>query len=161
MTISRILVPMDFSDDSEAALRFARDLARRYDATIHLLHVVENPLATGVWSAELYTSEIAGLQLNLVRDAKARLEKSVPEGTAMSTEVRVGKAANEILNVARERGVDLIVMGTHGRTGLALLILGSVAERVVRMAPCPVLTVRASYETASSESSEKEKKEKA
>lgn len=124
-------------------MRYAQELARPFHAAIHLLTVVEDPLAAGVWSSEIYTVEIAELQINLVRDAETRLRQSVPAGASnMTTEVRTGPAAKQILEAARERGSDLIVMGTHGRTGLGHLLLGSIAERVVRTAPCPVLTTR-------------------
>jgi universal stress protein A len=142
--VTRILVPTDFSVHAEAALRYALELAKKFGASVHLMTVVENPLAAGMWSTELYTAEIAGLQLNLVRDAERRLRGSVPldDGT-VSIEVRTGPAAKQILEVAAERGVDLIVLGTHGRTGLAHVVMGSVAEKIVRLAPCPVLTLRA------------------
>ena len=144
MTITRILVPTDFSADADAAFHYARELARKFDAHVHLLHVVEDPLAAGVWSSEIYTAEIAGLQLNLVRDAETRLRGSVPDADGtVSTEVRTGPIAREILEAARSTQADLIVMGTRGRTGVAHVIMGSVAERVVRLAPCPVLTLRA------------------
>jgi universal stress protein A len=144
MFISRILVPTDFSADASAALDYAQALGRPFGASVCLLHVVENPLAAGVWSSDMYTAEIAGLQINLVRDAAERLQELVPAGAGwMTTEVRTGPAAREILAVAQERKADLIVMGTRGRTGLAHVLLGSVAERVVRMAPCPVLTLHA------------------
>ena len=144
MTITRILVPTDFSADADAAFKYAQGLARKFDAHVHLLHVVEDPLAAGVWSSEIYTAEIAGLQVNLVRDAEERLRRSVPDDAgAVSTEVRTGHTARQILETARDTHADLIVMGTRGRTGVAHVIMGSVAERVVRLAPCPVLTLRA------------------
>jgi nucleotide-binding universal stress UspA family protein len=144
MTITRILVPTDFSADADAAFRYALVLARKFDAPVHLLHVVEDPLAAGVWSSEIYTAEIAGLQVNLVRDAEQRLRGSVPvDAGTVSTEVRTGNAAKQIIETARATNADLIVMGTRGRTGVAHVIMGSVAERVVRLAPCPVLTLRA------------------
>ena len=144
MFISRILVPTDFSADASAALDYAQELGRPFGASVCLLHVVENPLSAGVWSSDMYTAEIDGLQINLVDDAAERLQELVPPGAQwMTTEVRTGPAAKEILAVAEERKVDLIVMGTRGRTGLAHLLLGSVAERVVRMASCPVLTLHA------------------
>jgi nucleotide-binding universal stress UspA family protein len=144
MQITRILVPVDFSVHSEAAMHYALELAGPFHAAIHLLTVVENPLAAGVWSSEIYTVEIAELQVNLVRDAEKRLRASVPAGVSnMTTEVRTGPAAKQILEAAAERGIDLIVMGTHGRTGLAHVVMGSVAEKVVRLAPCPVLTLHA------------------
>lgn len=144
MTITRILVPTDFSADANAAFDYALGLARKFDAPVHLLHVVEDPLAAGMWSSEIYTAQIAGLQLNLVRDAEERLRRSVPDDAGtVSTEVRTGPAAKQIVEAARETNSDLIVMGTRGRTGVAHVIMGSVAERVVRLAPCPVLTLRA------------------
>ena len=144
MAISRILVATDFSADADAAFDYALGLARKFDASVHLLHVVEDPLAAGVWSSEVYTAEIAGLQLNLVRDAESRLRRSVPDTvTAVSIEVRTGNAAREILKAAQESKADLLVMGTRGRTGIAHIVMGSVAERVVRLATCPVLTLKA------------------
>jgi universal stress protein A len=142
MTITRILVPTDFSADASAAFAYARELARVFDATVHLLHVVEYPLAASAWSSEIYTAEIAGLQLNMVRDAEQHLRGLAADDSALSTEVRLGNAAKQIVEAAREMAIDLIVMGTRGRTGLAHVIVGSVAERVVRFAPCPVLTLR-------------------
>jgi universal stress protein A len=144
MTIRRILVPTDFSADADAAFDYAVALARTFGASVHLVHVVEDPLAAGMWSSEIYTTEIAGLQVNLVRDAEARLNRAVPEtAVSVSTEVRTGNAAREILAAARESKTDLIVMGTRGRTGFAHIVMGSVAERVVRLALCPVLTLKA------------------
>ena len=149
MTITRILVPIDFSRDADAACSYASALAAAFDASLHLLHVVEDPLAAGVWSSEIYTSEIAGLQINLVRDAEQRL-RGYASGKAgeITTEVRTGNVARVVLEFAKEKAIDLIVMGTHGRTGLAHAVMGSVAERVVRLAPCPVLTLRAETVTA-------------
>ena len=147
--IKRILVPTDFSTHADAAYQYALELAQAFAASVHLINVVEDPNAAGMWSSEVYTAEIAGLQLNLVRDAKHRLEATVASGTAnVSTEVRTGNSARQILEVAKEQGVDLIVMGTHGRTGIAHVVMGSVAEKVVRLAPCPVLTLRATSHDA-------------
>ena len=144
MRITRILVPMDFSSDADAACSYAAALAATFAASLHLLHVVENPLAAGVWSSEIYTSEIAGLQINLVRDAEQRLRDYAADKAGVTdTEVRTGHVARVVLEFAKEKAIDLIVMGTHGRTGLAHAVMGSVAERVVRLAPCPVLTLRA------------------
>ena len=144
MTIKRILVPTDFSADAAAALSYALRFAQPFGASVHLLHVVADPLAAGAWSSAVYTAEIAGLHINLVRDAEQRLQQEAAEkGVPIATEVRTGDAAHAVLDVASQKGIDLIVMGTHGRTGLAHLVMGSVAERVVRLAPCPVLTLRA------------------
>ena len=155
MAISRILVPTDFSPDADAAFAYALELASALAASVDLLHVVENPMAAGVWSSEMYTSEIVGLQINLVRDAKEQLRRCSPmiAGVRFGVfrHVRIGNPAAEIVEMAYERASDLIVMGTAGRTGLSHLLTGSVTERVVRTAPCPVLTLkrRELYEAAS------------
>ena len=152
MIISRILVPTDFSADADAAFRYALGLARAFNAHIHLLHVVDDPLSAGMWASEIYTVQIAGLQVDVVREAERRLEQSVPPGLEkISTEVQVGNPMRQILDTARERGTDLIVMGTHGRTGIAHVVMGSVAERVLRHAPCPVLAMRAATVAAAVE----------
>jgi universal stress protein A len=144
MRITRILVPTDFSSHADAAMRYALELGRKFNAAIHLLNVVEDPLAAGMWSSEIYTQEIAELQINLVRDAEKRLRASVPaDAGTITTEVRRGPAAKQILDAAGEWSADLIVMGTRGRTGIAHVVMGSVAEKVVRLAACPVLTLHA------------------
>ena len=144
--ITRILVPTDFSEPSEAALAYARTLARQFGATFHLLHVVEAPFVTGPFSSEMYIHESPGVQAELIQDAKLRLARRLlPSDKALysaTKEVIVGLAAKTIVQYAAEQNFDLIVMGTHGRTGLAHLLMGSVAEHVVRAAPCPVLTTR-------------------
>jgi nucleotide-binding universal stress UspA family protein len=153
--ISRILVPVDFSAHSEAALRYATALASRLEASVQLLHVVDDPMATGPWSSEVPIPDLTELLKNLIANAERRLEQyrtairqpRVP----MTTWVRTGHSAQTITEYAKAGGIDLIVMGTHGRSGLAHLVMGSVAESVVRHAPCPVLTLR---ETATSDKTE-------
>jgi nucleotide-binding universal stress UspA family protein len=149
-TISHILVPTDFSPPSDAALTRAKDLAQKYGAQVSLLHVVTDPRAIGVWTPEVYVPADAATQERLLREAKERLESQLTEDErsrfAVTIEARVGDVAEHILEIAREQKVDLIVMGTHGRHGLAHLLLGSVAERVLRNAPCPVLTTHADAE---------------
>lgn len=146
MTFTRILVATDFSLDSDGAVAYALALAKTIPASIHLLHVVDNPLAAGVWSSDVYTAEIAGLQINLVREAEKQLRAGVRTldrpGITITTEVRTGRPGRTIVDCARDRECDLVVVGSHGRTGVAHLIMGSVAEHVVRHAPCPVLVIR-------------------
>jgi universal stress protein A len=141
----RILVPIDFSEHSSAAVRAATDLARRFEAELVLAHVYE-PIAyalpegyvlfTPTQLANLLT-ELQRLLANAKKDAEAA---GVPR---VETKQLQGAVAPEIINFAREGKFDLIVMGTHGRTGLKHAFLGSVAEKVLRQAPCPVLTLRA------------------
>jgi nucleotide-binding universal stress UspA family protein len=140
--IESILTPTDFSETAEWAVSYALDLARQLDASVHLVHVVLYPIDVGGWP-EAYGATFAGLREEMRQDAAIRLAtraKSIKD-VKVSTDVRDGSPAREIVEAARGRKCDLIVMGTHGRGGFSHLMLGSVAERVVRTAPCPVLTV--------------------
>jgi universal stress protein A len=139
-SFTRILVPTDFNQQSEQALSYARSLAHQFGASLHLLHVVNRPLLAEGLAAETLMSEGSAIGSDMVEDAKRRLHTLAPE--AASAEVVFGYAARSIVDYASRLGVDLIVMGSHGRTGVAHLLLGSVAEAIVRTAPCPVLTVR-------------------
>jgi universal stress protein A len=147
-TISRILVPTDFSAPSEVALDYAITMATRFGASLHLLHVVDDPLvvAGAAFGAEAYIVSVPAIRASLVDEAAARLARLLPraqrKAVAARSEVRVGRPADAICDVARQESCDLVVMGTHGRSGMAHLLLGSVAETMVREAPCPVLTVR-------------------
>ena len=144
--ITRILVPVDFSSHSDRALRYATRLASQSGASMELLHVVDDPFASGSWTSEVYVPNLPEMLDTLVGEANKRLTtlKSVPasEGIDVETRVLSGQPAHTIIEHARAAAFDLIVMGTHGRTGFSHLFVGSVAERVVRRAPCPVLTVR-------------------
>jgi nucleotide-binding universal stress UspA family protein len=142
---ARILVPTDFSDTSDSALEYARRVAERFGSSVHLLHVVEGPFAAAAAGAELYVPDAPAVQAAQFAEAKARLQLRLHTGEGRApgetSEIVTGSCARAILDVARDRGFDLIVMGTHGRSGMAHLLLGSVAEKVVRDATCPVLTV--------------------
>jgi nucleotide-binding universal stress UspA family protein len=144
-TITRILVPTDFSAPSDAALDFAKTIAATFGASLHLLHVFEDPFVTGAFASEAYVPMPADTRAVLLDDARTRLAHRLPaedQGRYHGTsEIVTGVSAPTIIDFARDNEIDLIVMGTHGRTGMAHLLLGSVAERVVRLAPCPVLTV--------------------
>jgi universal stress protein A len=146
-TIRRVLVPVDFSPYSDEAVAYATGLAKRLDASIELLHVVEDPYLTGTWSPDVYVPDAIASLESLARDAHDRLTVATAairvQGVTATASVRKGSAPRTIVEHATVENVDLIVLGTHGRTGLAHVLLGSVAERVVRLAPCPVLTVKA------------------
>lgn len=131
--IRTILHPTDFSPQAESAYRVARALARGYKARLVVLHVVTAPLFLPLGERE-WPSMRAGESRH---EAWAKLR-----GLSRSCRLRQGRPASEILTVARGVNCELIVMGTHGRTGLRRALLGSVAEAVLRHAPCPVLTVR-------------------
>jgi nucleotide-binding universal stress UspA family protein len=151
-TITKILVPVDFSPHAERAFHYATTLAHRLGAQLSLLHVVEDPFVSGAWSAEVYVPNVPELLDNVIRGAEGQLatlkESAAARGLTADTTVITGRPAHAIVERAREGGFDLIVMGTHGRTGLSHVVMGSVAERVVRRAACPVLTMHAGEATA-------------
>lgn len=141
--LTTILVATDFSPTSKEALQYGRMLAERFGASLLLVHVCEQPAMAAAWS-EGYSMLLADLQDEIRKEAEQRLASMIVPGETIpiTTEVLIGPPARSLVDCARERGVSLIVMGTHGYGGLTHLVLGSVAERVVRTAPCPVLTVR-------------------
>jgi universal stress protein A len=136
LPIQTILHPTDFSERSHHALELACALARDRSARMIILHVMAVPL---VEEKRLYREEMEGELLGMrVPDPQVRVERRLEEGDP----------ATQILRVAQEMSCDLIVMGSHGRTGLERLLMGSVAEQVVRRASCPVLTVKAPFPPA-------------
>ena len=143
--IVRILVPTDFSAPSDAALACARELAAGFGASIRLLHVLDELPGTAALGAEFGT-EPPEARLARIRDAQNRLTHRMgghdPGAASATTEVIVGRSAEAIVGAAADGDFDLIVMGTHGRRGIAHLLMGSVAEHVIRGARCPVMTVR-------------------
>jgi nucleotide-binding universal stress UspA family protein len=151
--ITRILVPVDFSPHAEGAIEFAATIAQRFGGSVELLHVVEDPFVSGAWSTEAFTPNIPELMDRLIADARTRLEAiaaaAAKHGVAFAATVETGEPARTIIEHAKTGAFDLIVMSTHGRTGLTHLFLGSVAEHVLRTAPCPVLTVRAATKPTS------------
>jgi nucleotide-binding universal stress UspA family protein len=130
-----ILCPIDFDQNSLLALRLARELAQESNATLHLLHVVAIPPGPEV--ALSFSKMEAAARTKLEQLARQRVKGNV----RYEVEVMTGDPGVEVLQDAKRRGANLIVMATHGRKGLSRLVLGSVAERVVREAACPVLTV--------------------
>jgi nucleotide-binding universal stress UspA family protein len=137
-----IVAPTDFSPFSEEALHYARSLAGKFNAVIHLVHALERPQDVPWWVAE---REYSVSQANVAEQAKERLTGIVSRllpGVTVEPHVRVGSPSEEIVKTARDSHADLIVIATHGRGGLSRVLFGSVTERVVRHAPCPVLTVR-------------------
>jgi nucleotide-binding universal stress UspA family protein len=126
-------------------VEYAIDLARRYGASIHLLHVIEDINFTSVYPDGFF-AELPTLRAQLVTQAQSRIAESAsrcaPANVTVTTQVTDGRPTRVITEIAALRGTELIVMGTHGRSGVAHMVMGSVAERVVRTAPCPVFTVR-------------------
>jgi nucleotide-binding universal stress UspA family protein len=144
MTITRILVPTDFGAASGAALSYARDLARATGATLYLLHVVDDIAARFV---DFPYSQLGDVQSSMEAAARHELDELARRRDPKTAEPHVAvltssAPAHAIVGYAADEHIDLIVMGTHGRAPVVRMFLGAVADRVVRTAPCPVLTVR-------------------
>jgi nucleotide-binding universal stress UspA family protein len=145
MTIQHILVPTDFSADAEQAVDYAIALASVFQARVTLLHVIYEVLwAAGETAMSLPPAYFAELEAATRQQMEQALQRIRHAGLEGDTIVAYGFPFEHIVTVARDQSVDLIIMGTQGRTGLRHVLLGSVAERVVRLAPCPVLVTRRS-----------------
>jgi nucleotide-binding universal stress UspA family protein len=146
MTAQRFLVPVDCSEDANQALEYAIALASTLCARVILLHVMQSPPWGGVdmdvTLPHAYSQFIQHLEAEVTHRMQACLERVNARGLEGEIAVIHGVPFQEILDTAKKQQVDLIIMGTHGRTGLQHVLLGSVAEKVVRLAPCPVLVVR-------------------
>jgi nucleotide-binding universal stress UspA family protein len=137
IVLKKVLVPIDFAEASDAALIYARNLAKAFGAELHLIHVMEN----------LFFRPMANDPLTIEAGITSRLAEQLTDDDrrtlgAVAVTRKSDQPAEEIVRYAAAEGIGLIVMGTHGRVKMAHLLMGSVAEKVVRTAPCPVLTVR-------------------
>jgi len=141
MNFERILFPTDFSDHAAHAQRYAVSLARQYKADLHIIHVVQlfsYVVDFGMDNSSQYES----VQTSLKEMMEALVADLAEEPFSINGEVIQGEPVKEIVTAARDDNSDIIVLGTHGRTALEHALLGSIAEKVVRKGPCPVLTVR-------------------
>ncbi|QDT89120.1 universal stress protein [Gimesia algae] len=140
--IKKILIPTDFSETSQAATQYAVELAKKFGAQLHLLHVIEDPVVY----MPMFESYALPPKEDFENFAKTRLDNWILDedkaGLEISTHWVHGNPFVDILKYSKREEIDLIVVGTHGRSFTAHLLLGSVAEKVVRKASCPVLTVR-------------------
>jgi nucleotide-binding universal stress UspA family protein len=139
----RILVPIDFSTYSKNALRFAVPMARAFGASLHLVYVVEPT----IYPADLGFGQVVlpGVEEELrekgAGELKKLVEREIPDAVKATTVVRTGKPHQEIIREAQERDVDLIIVASHGHTGVEHILFGSTAARLVRLAECPVITI--------------------
>ncbi|MFQ5508670.1 MAG: universal stress protein [Leptospirillia bacterium] len=140
MKFERILFPTDFSEHAAHAQRYALSLARQFEAELHIIHVVQlfsYVVDFGMDNSEQYEKVQATLQKMMDELTDSLADEPIP----INGELVQGDPVGEIIRIAREENSNLIVMGTHGRTALEHMLIGSVAEKVVRKAPVPVLTV--------------------
>lgn len=142
--IKKILVPIDFSNYSKNALRYAVDFAKHFDAKILLIYVVEPMIYPADFSMGQVSIPSMDIDMNeRARDELNNLAKSdITKGADVETIIKSGKPFVEINETATEKDIDLIIISTHGHTGVEHMLFGSTAEKVVRKAPCPVLTLR-------------------
>ena len=144
IALKQILVATDFSEPADVAVNYGRDLARAYDATLHVIHVVEDMLS-------FYGADVGFALADVERNVEAAVRRDLEAAIAtheddplkiVATVERGSNVAHAITEYATAHAIDLIIVGTHGRGAISRFLIGSVAERVVRSAPCPVLTVR-------------------
>ncbi len=144
VSLKKILVPQDFSDYSLHALRYAVTFAELFKAELVVLHIVE-PI---VYPADFSFGQVSipAMEEEIRKHSEEQLnelvEKEIPETVRATPIIRVGKPFIEIVEVAKSQNADLIVISSHGRTGMDHVLFGSTADKVVRKAPCPVLTIR-------------------
>ena len=145
VAIRQILVPTDFSDPANAALKYARTLAEEFNSHLHIFHVVPEPYVYP-WGTEISTLPLADLMAQSQALATTRLAELIPKDQSpkggLTTYTAIGTPVDRILDYINDSKIDLVVMGTHGRGPVGHLLLGSVAERIVRRSPVPVLTVK-------------------
>jgi len=149
--IKRILVPTDFSEPAAAALKWATTLAKEFDAQVYLLHVVPEPYAYP-WGSELSAMPLTDILAQSEQAAGEQMRRLAAEtqlpADRVITRAVIGTPVDQILATVAEHNIDLVVLGTHGRGMVGHLLLGSVAERVVRRSPVPVLTLHGDERTA-------------
>ncbi|SHF41760.1 universal stress protein A [Desulfacinum infernum DSM 9756] len=147
--LEKILVPVDFSEYSQKAVRYGVEIAKDRKASLTLLHVINQRIIDAVHelSVKGYKGDFVEVMRKMMAEREAELQQMVPQDwreglTELNFEIRKGRPSEEVIKYAKEHGMDLIVVGTHGRSALASALLGSVANTVVLRAPCPVLVVR-------------------
>ncbi len=140
----KILVPLDFSEYTDEIMNVAVQIAQRFGSTIHLLHVIPNMDYFTPYESFLSGENLLNIQREIEREVERDMEvvaKKIKD-ISVAKAIHTGVAVLEIVDYVRTENIGLVVMGTHGRGGLEHILIGSVAEKVVRKSPCPVLTIR-------------------
>jgi universal stress protein A len=140
---NKILCPVDFSEFTDEILEYALDITKKYNAELHLIHVIPNLNYFTPYESFFTPENLIVVEKNMETEVNKDFDNIIKKiDIPVKKVIRTGAAFVEIIDYVRTESIDLIIMGTHGRTGLEHILIGSVAERVIRKAPCPVLTVR-------------------
>ncbi len=142
-TVKKILFPVDFTMNMEKIIPIVKDMVKAFDAKLYVIHVIRS--AEEFVGFEMGTAWYAALEKDLMDGAEKSMRRLVTEQLedidGVETQIAVGDVVDEILDYTKKQGIDLIIIGTHGRKGLEKVMFGSVAEGIIKEAPCPVLTV--------------------
>ena len=139
----KILYPIDFSEYTEEITSYAVSIAKKYDSELHLLHVIPNLSYFTPYESFMTPENIVAIERNIEKEIEKDFDNVLRKIDIPAKKViKTGVTFVEIIGYIKEEGIDLVVMGTHGRSGIEHILIGSVAEKVVRKAPCPVMTVR-------------------
>ena len=141
---SKILVPIDFSEFTDDLVKYAAEIAQKFGSAIHLIHVIPNMDYFTPYESFMAAENMATVQKGVEVEVQRDLEEVAGKfgGVPVTKVVRTGVSFVEIVEYVKNQQIDLVIMATHGRGGLEHIIIGSVAEKVVRKSPCPVLTIR-------------------
>lgn len=141
---SKILVPVDFSEYTDDIVKYATEIAQKFGSAIHLIHVIPNMDYFTPYESFMAAENMVTVQKGVEAEVQQDIEKvaSTIVGIPVTKAIRTGVSFVEIIEYVKSEHIDLVIMATHGRGGLEHIIIGSVAEKVVRKSPCPVLTIR-------------------
>lgn len=139
----KILYPIDFSEYTEEITNYAVSIAKKYSSELHLLHIIPNLNYYTPYESFLTPENLIDMERNIEKEIEKDFNKVIKKiDVPVNKIIKTGVTFVEIIDYIKEEGIDLVVMGTHGRSGIEHILIGSVAEKVVRKSPCPVLTVR-------------------
>lgn len=139
----KIVCPVDFSDFTDETLAYAVNIAKRFESELHLIHVIPNLNYFTPYESFLTPENLVAIERNIEGEVEKDFDKITKKlDFPFKRVIKTGVIFVEIIDYIKDQGIDLVVMGTHGRSGIEHILIGSVAEKVVRKSPCPVLTVR-------------------
>jgi nucleotide-binding universal stress UspA family protein len=139
----KIVCPVDFSEFTNEIIEYGVSIAKKFDAELHLLHIIPNLNYFTPYESFLTPENLVAMERSIEREIEKDFEKTIKKiDMPVKKAIKTGVTFVEILDYIKTEKIDLVVMGTHGRSGFEHILLGSVAEKIIRRAPCPVLTVR-------------------